>query len=57
LSGDQRSRVARYRDTAKAIRDAARQASDPEIGEELLVIADRFDRLAEEVERGLTTRR
>ena len=40
-----------YRQTAEEIRQFARQSWFLEIGEELLVLADRFDRMAAHIER------
>jgi hypothetical protein len=44
-------RAEHYRQTAEDIRRVARQSRFPEIGEELLQLADRFDLMATHLER------
>jgi hypothetical protein len=44
-------KTVRYRDTARKIRRAVDQTNDSDIRRELLVLADRFDRLADHAER------
>ena len=45
-----------YRQTAEEIRQVARQSRFPEIGEELLQLADRFDLMAAHLERRANAR-
>lgn len=47
----EQSKAARFRDTAKAIRQTAEQAHDPAVRDELFALADRYERMAERAER------
>jgi hypothetical protein len=51
LAEAQSPKAVRYRDTARTIRRTADQTNDPDIRRELLALADRFERLADRVER------
>ena len=46
-----KSRAEQYRDTANEIREMARRAQSDEIRDELITLAERFERLAARTEK------
>lgn len=51
MSGEQRPSAEYYRNTAEEIRRLAERAQLPEVRRDLLDLADRFERLADFVDR------
>jgi hypothetical protein len=51
MAEEQEATAAYYRQVAKEIRDLATHAQNPDIGREMSEIAERFERMADYVER------